>query len=371
MTEEASHLEVPTPSPGAAPEAQHIVDSGGGEPVRLVHLTDLHYGFGFNDELWNHVEAIVADLQPHVIFVTGDLVNSPWWWRCRRVRAMLDKLKTKTASVKQKRSPLLYVIPGNHDTRVQGILPVGQITPLVLTLSVVVWAGAYVHGWQTWQWVVPIAVTLIVCRYALLRKFTHFFSDSIPALPLTLSDLSLVVYPFDSATHATSGATGQIPVQQFVSARKEADETSDAPYRIALVHHHTVPIPYDSEQESLMVLKNAGAFLSEIAGRGVRLVLSGHKHHQHISRVSINAETPDELEVTVLNTGTPTARRHPSRFGYNFSVIEIHPCSGAKIKQYRSDGGPFNLRPPEFWAENVDRTVKALFRENAIRRKES
>jgi hypothetical protein len=87
-----------------------------------------------------------------------------------------------------------------------------------------------------------------------------------------------------------------------------------------------------------------------------------------MSRVTINAETNEEVELTVLNTGTPTAGKYPDRFGHNFSLIELHPYSGAKITQYRSDGGTFDPKP-YVWAESTERVAKALFRENQARRK--
>jgi predicted MPP superfamily phosphohydrolase len=341
------------------------------EVVRLLHLTDLHYGFRFNESLWRHINSIVPALKPHVILVTGDLVNSPWWWRCRKVREMLDQLKTAATGNNKEYTPRLYVIPGNHDTRILGILPVVWVLPLIAGLSILFIVGDYLCGvLRTWPWILFAAALAIGCRYVLLRKFTRVFRDLIPPLPTTIRELSLVIYPFDSATYATSGACGAIPLRQFVDARKVVGETADVPYRIAIVHHHTIPIPYDSEQENMMVLKNAGAFISEVAGRGVRLVLSGHKHHQHLSRVTINPESDEKLEVTVLNTGTPTARRHPGRFGHNFSVIDIYPRSGARITRYRSDGGAFNETEP-FWAETIEGTGKALLRENTLRRQMS
>src|SRR5437016_2457068 len=87
------------------------------EFVRLVHLTDLHYGFRFNHDLWRHVNSIVPGLKPHVILVTGDLVNSPWAWRFGEVREMLNGLKNAAIGDDKQCTPRLYVIPGNHDTR--------------------------------------------------------------------------------------------------------------------------------------------------------------------------------------------------------------------------------------------------------------
>jgi 3',5'-cyclic AMP phosphodiesterase CpdA len=359
--------------------------------IRILHLTDLHCGRGFQKDLWNHIEAIARELKPHVILVTGDLVNNPYWWTLQKALGLLTSLSaaatrtgdqgpsaTETRSGDQKPSdaatssgsqePKVFVIPGNHDTRVLGLLPIAWIAPIATFFFVGVSFFGYFHYWpQAWVPAGIIALLLLAYRYLCLAEFANFFRKYIPSRPTTLKDLNLVLYPFDSATFSTSGAAGNIPLSQFVEASRANEHTEAAPYRIAIVHHHSVPIPYDSSSEGLMVLKNAGAFLSEIASCGVRLVLSGHKHHQHVSRVTINAETEKELELTVLNTGSATAGKYPGAFGHNFSVIEVYPQSGAQITQYRSDGGSFKPLKP-FWVDSVENCGKALLRENKLLR---
>jgi 3',5'-cyclic AMP phosphodiesterase CpdA len=336
--------------------------------VRILHLTDLHCGRGFQHDLWDHLESITRALKPQLILVTGDLVNNPYWWTLRRAQGLLNALSA-AATIAADQKPKVFVIPGNHDTRLTGLLPVVWITPIVVCLFAIVSIGGYLHHFpHAWMWSGPIALLLLLFRYCCLRNFSSFFQQYIPQCPTTLTDLNLVLYPFDSATSPTSWAGGNIPLSQFVDARKPSVPTGAAPYRIAIVHHHSVPIPHDSKSETLMVLKNAGAFLSEIASVGVRLVLSGHKHHQHISRVTINAETDKELELTVVNTGSPTAGKYPGAYGHNFSFIEVCPQSGAQITQYRSDGGPFNPLTP-FWVDSVENCGKALLRENKARQR--
>jgi hypothetical protein len=357
------------------------------DPVRIVHLTDLHYGWRFNDVLWRNASNIIKSLNPHVIIVTGDLVNSPFRWRFRSVLGKLEALRDSCPP-----TCLLYVIPGNHDTRVFGIFPVAWLLPL----AVAVFAVAIIIILANWipfiyatilvilliiitvfcyflakvnnyfkTYIQPLARSLAQLKLFLypFEKFNDYFEKYIPPLPCSLAQLKLFLYPFDSSTSATSAACGAIKPAQFEAAQS-SDTAADGMYKIALLHHHSLPIPYDSAQESMMVLKNAGAFLSEAAKLGVRLVLSGHKHHQHFSRVTINAETPDESQLCVLNTGSPTAGRKPGTFGHNFSVIEIHRHGGAKIIPYHAAGGTFNPKSG-YWAENVEASGKALFRENS------
>lgn len=54
--------------------------------IRIAHLSDLHFGFGFNEDLWNDLSRIVVSDQPHIVLVTGDLVNSPFPWTLGRAR---------------------------------------------------------------------------------------------------------------------------------------------------------------------------------------------------------------------------------------------------------------------------------------------
>jgi 3',5'-cyclic AMP phosphodiesterase CpdA len=335
--------------------------------TRILHLTDLHFGRGFQADLWNDLQAIAQRLKPHIVLVTGDLVNNPYWWTLRKAHALLVALQA--AASKDNEKPMVFVIPGNHDTRLTGLIPVGYITPTIIITSFLICAAGYFHyAPRAWVWALPVAAILLLLRYLCLRRFERYFSQFAPTLPTVLSQHNLVLYPFDSATSATSGAGGDIPRSQFVEARRSIDGLELAPYRIALVHHHSVPIPYNSASEAMMVLKNAGAFLSEIAASRVRLVLSGHKHHQHVSRVTINSETPEEQEIVVLNTGSPTAGKSPGNHGHNFSFIEVYPQAGARITQFRADGGTFKPLLP-FWVDGVEKCTSILLRENRLLKK--
>jgi 3',5'-cyclic AMP phosphodiesterase CpdA len=348
--------------PNASSNASPAVTTGEHENIRILHLTDLHYGKGFNADLWDDVKRNAVTLKPHLILVTGDLVNNPYWWTFRAAQVRLDSLRNAASDGDQQ--PKLFVIPGNHDTRLSGLLPISWIAPVVFFCCLTVSVGGYLHHWpQAWHWAVPISAILLGCRAISLRKFSRYFGAYIPQLPTTMKDMNLVLYPFDSATSPIAWACGNVPFSQFLAARGDPDQTRLPPYKMAIVHHHSVPIPYDSKSEAMMVLKNAGAFLSEIAALRVRLVLSGHKHHQHVSRVKINAETEHELEFTVLNTGSATASKSPGAHGHNFSFIEIHPQRGAQITQYQSIGAPFS-RLKSFWVDSIDKSARALLREN-------
>jgi hypothetical protein len=99
----------------------------------------------------------------------------------------------------------------------------------------------------------------------------------------------------------------------------------------------------------MMVLTNAGAFLSETARLQIPLVLHGHghKHHQHFSRATIRAAEANSYEVAVLATGTPSAGRKPERYDYNFNLLILDRLHNVNIIPYHSQGGgPFEPGQP-------------------------
>jgi 3',5'-cyclic AMP phosphodiesterase CpdA len=78
--------------------------------VRLIHLTDLHFGF-HRDELVAPLLARIADARPDLVVVTGDLTHRGREPQMRQARAFLDRIE----------APLLLV-PGNHDLPVWNVL---------------------------------------------------------------------------------------------------------------------------------------------------------------------------------------------------------------------------------------------------------
>jgi 3',5'-cyclic AMP phosphodiesterase CpdA len=73
-------------------------------PIRLAHLSDIHFGCE-NAAACDAALAVVADLAPDLIVVTGDLTRNGLPSEFRAARAWLDRLA----------GPRL-VTPGNHDT---------------------------------------------------------------------------------------------------------------------------------------------------------------------------------------------------------------------------------------------------------------
>lgn len=351
--------------------------TGNGQPAagaetKILHISDLHFGFRFDQDAWNDFcqKAKTEELRPHLLLITGDLVNSPTFWRLHKARREVNKLKTELNCE-------VLVVPGNHDTRFLGIIPVKWIHPAALavmvTLSLVAYffyRGSLPAFLATWV----VLATLIILRSCFI-DFKKSFKDFIVEGPVAYPAWGLEIYPFDSASLALSGARGKIRKREFVNIHKEPTvkgpplQASEAeaqtiraePYRMAILHHHPLPIPYDHAHEPLMVIDNAGAFLSEVSNKKIRLILHGHKHNRHFARVTINAGRKDGYEIAVLSTGTPTAGRGESRFGHNFNFLRLDSSGNVCVIPYVASSGAFrNSEGEHFFIEQPDMADKRL-----------
>ncbi len=359
--------------------------------IRIAHLSDLHFGRGFNRPLWNNLCRIVRQADPQLIIVTGDLVNSPWRWTLRRARNSLESLarglRPDTGARGAALSNLL-VVPGNHDVRVLGIYPIRWIKWLLPVIGLLVYSVLRLATTESYQWMLGVSIlaviALFVARFLCFGDFSKAFRHYLLTRSTHWTDLGLAIYPFDSASRGRKYARGEIGPAEFVKAQEElqtrtlaaapapaAGAPPGAPqeprYRIALLHHHPLPLPYDTGQEPLMIMEDAGAFLSEISNQQIPLVLHGHKHHHHFSRVTINAGASEQFEASVLATGSATAGKRPGRFGFNFNLVSIQADGNARVLPYVATGGTFRPREP-FWAQEPEVSARRTFTEAAAQR---
>src|SRR2546429_2843835 len=97
----------------------------------------------------------------------------------------------------------------------------------------------------------------------------------------------------------------------------------------------------------------------------VRLILHGHKHARHFSRITINAGEEDtgedkEFEIAVVSTGTPTAGRDPGASGkLQFQFLRIDQNWRVEVTPYTAGEGTFQAKDP-FFINNKDLQDKLL-----------
>ncbi|SCX62460.1 metallophosphoesterase [Nitrosospira sp. Nsp1] len=359
----------------------------------ILHLSDLHVGIHFDptkSTKWRFLEQEVEKtIKPDLIIVTGDLVNSPWPWTLNKARKMLEELRNKAGDKCQ-----LVVVPGNHDTRWQGMLAVSQIMVfggvfIGLAFMIAYWEEqpwrhivylAYHSNWRAFWKIIGggevlvgglffVGAILILLRFFLTTRLEKYLKPLLITSPTYFHDLKIGVLPFDSASKGIGWARGYVDDKGFLARQSSSDTNpSDDLFWIAAVHHHPLPLPYDSKDERMMILNNAGAFLSELRKRRVRLVLHGHKHHPHFTRMAVDPARDQSFELAVLSAGTPTEEKGQGNSKHGFNVIRISDGDIVTITQYEAgleeptfEKKPeFTMEPPELrgWAEHVRAAAK-------------
>jgi len=334
------------------------------DEVKILHLSDLHTGRGFETNRWNELLSLLgSEICPKVVIVSGDLVNSPTRGEFERATRCIDQLRQKCQPDTE-----FIVVPGNHDTRVAGVFSVSRVR-LVMALILAAflalsWLLAStrlkIPGTQYSVPLLPIMVALVGLAAILLIislvyyvSFTRHFP--LPRPVVQLDSLGLDVLIFDSSSDVSAHwAEGIVRESNFVEVRGLIGDTPSRNFRLAVLHHHALPIPYEAGAEPMMVLRNAGAFLREISLLKVALVLHGHRHRFSFSRVSMNADDKRPFQIGVLSTGSVTSGdRDAARLGHSFSVVDVNRWGNARITRYQSkDRSTFAPNEP-FMARSI------------------
>jgi hypothetical protein len=325
--------------------------------ARILHISDLHFGMRFQRGKWESLQQQAKALGPDIVMITGDLVNTPWFWMLKRAKRELDALSRVLGCDTE-----IWVIPGNHDTRITGLLPVAWLAPLfgaglliaafwfslgTARLALPFWARITVDCFS--GLFLLAALICLILRCLVRIKLANIWSGYFLTSARCSSRIPVGVVPFDSASQGVSWARGKIPENRFAKFRSEMVGPTDSSVPItwiAAVHHHPLPLPYDDSTEQMMAMDNAGALMNELSRAGIRLVLHGHKHHQHFARIVVDPAQSQTSELAVLSAGTPTSARTVGAFWHGFNVIDIDAEQRIKIAMYEAPprGGTFDLR---------------------------
>jgi predicted phosphodiesterase len=325
----------------------------------ILHLSDLHFGQWFQPHKWEEIKVEAKKIQPDVVIVTGDLVNTPWFWKLRKAKAELTKFLSEIKARPDAVEAKMFIVPGNHDTRVSGLFAIKWLK-YVLLISLIV--GLLALGWSHdahVSWLsrhaysavattvaaicAVLALTSVVLRLLTSTKLDHALSPFLVRDVQILADMGIGVLPLDSATAGKLGAHGRVPNDVAIKCQKV--EENPQLFWIAAVHHHALPLPYDSEHESLMIMENAGTLLQELLKRKVPLILHGHKHHHHFARLSTRTKDGEDREIAVLSAATPTEKYNQGAFHHGYNVLRLVNSHELTITTFEAEaGGSFNKK---------------------------
>jgi Calcineurin-like phosphoesterase len=321
--------------------------------AKILHISDIHVGAGFNESKWDNLVSAARAIKPDLVMVTGDLVNTPWFWMLARAR---KRLKALSEALSLDGSACeVWTIPGNHDTRLTGLYPVLWVLQAALVAEIMAllfanWALGQGVGsrarfflWMGCWGFAGAAVVAIVLRMLTRANLRKIIGDEHYLTAARCSArVPVGILPFDSATKGVGWARGSVIDKNFgqFAELKAAVLQEPSTVWIAAVHHHPLPLPYDHGAESMMAMDNAGAFLSEVSKASIQLVLHGHKHHQHFARIRINSMNAGAAEVAVLSAGTPTKGSNAGAFWHGFNVIHVDSSRRMRVEMFESPPGP-------------------------------
>lgn len=285
----------------------------------IAHISDLHFTSATNVEREAVWGALKTDLRQHkvdLLIATGDLVDSSLrdnfhetGVRQAFMNARSFLLSLCEAGGIEDPASGLRVVPGNHDYRIKGVFTPESRFRVIKKFK---------------QWLLTPHFDLF---YECLGDYFK---------PIFFPSLRCCLFTFDSNA-VESGlvlATGRIDSSKIVEFTNLCDALQKAHpeqwaqcTKIALLHHHPMPIgPTESEasrveDESYLLLKNAGLFMSEMVRRKVDLILHGHKHYPALSRATFPKNGEESHTVSVVAAGSASTLGLPHT---SYNLITIH-----------------------------------------------
>jgi len=231
----------------------------------IAHLSDLHFGRIDLDV----AEAVLADLaerQPSLVVISGDLVQRARRSHFRAARAFLERLP----------APFL-VVPGNHDIPAYNLLA---------------------------RFTVPF------------RNYRHYIA---PDLEPFLSDGEIAVLGINTARPLILNfAHGRINRRQIAAIETAFHGVPPSVFKILVTHHPFLPQPHAPGK---VLLGRARLALPALEASGVDLLLAGH-FHRAFSGDTAAHDGRLERPILVASAATTTSTRlRDEPNGYNFITI--------------------------------------------------
>ncbi len=239
--------------------------------LRILHVSDLHFGPPLVQEVADEAIQIANRLQPDAIVVSGDLTQRAKREQFLAAKEFLDCLP---------QVPTL-VIPGNHD------VPLYRVAARL----------GDPH-----------------------RYYREIISEDLnPVLRLD----SAVLVGLDSTAPRSAISNGRIHAWQLEYCQQAFAEAKEGDARIVVAHHHFAPAPDYLHDRTMPKSKRAIMRFVEL---NVDLILGGHLHRAYIGNsLDFYPGTHRERGIIIAQSGTTTSRRGRGREQEKntFNLIEI------------------------------------------------
>jgi 3',5'-cyclic AMP phosphodiesterase CpdA len=227
--------------------------------ISILHISDLHFGPPFHEEIGEAVQAFAHRLRPDAIVASGDFTQRAREEQFAAARAYLDRLPD---------APLV-VTPGNHD----------------------------------------VPLYRIVER--LTDPYRHYRSYISEALDTVTEIDGAVVVALNSTAPRRAIVNGRISQWQIDFAREAFEGVPDEVLRVVVAHHHFAPPP---DFEGGDVMPRARRAIDAFTAMKVDLIMAGHMHRAYIGNsLDVYAGEDREHGIVMVQSGTSTSRRGRAR----------------------------------------------------------
>ncbi len=243
--------------------------------VRLVHLSDLHFGARADLAQIEALERMMPELAPTAVVISGDLTQRARHGEFQRARAFVQHCR-RTAPV--------LTVPGNHDVR--------------------------------W-WSSPLGVRGAGPKY---QHYGRYLGD-VPGPALEVPDAIIVGtvsangFAFASFTWNPRDLTvkGHLPASELERARVAFSRVDLAACRVLVLHHNVLR----GRISNRWGLSHPERTQRAILESGADLVLCGHDHEEQIGLLGRKDGRTEGRTVVVSQAGTHTDMtrgKRPSAF---------------------------------------------------------
>lgn len=296
---------------------------------RILQISDLHFG-DHDPNAWTEtvklVESLAIECRLDYIVVTGDLQN--------HLFSDIPGAKAALTEI-EKHCDRLLVIPGNHDYLVYGLLD----RPLIFgSLPLISLATFFmpILAFVTVPYAILATCYLFFPQYIFRRNYKKWWQGASVTLD---EERGLLFAQLDTNSIWSSWARGQMGARQLnwlaseLAALKSSKEKSSAyekSVKIALMHHHPLPIVRQEKPmgivpgrkvEEMLMLDDASETLRTLADSGFDVVLHGHKHKSAASRLVTEMEKGGvKRQMLVVACGT-SCLKNEAPFSANLLTI--------------------------------------------------
>lgn len=252
--------------------------------VRLVHVSDLHFGRPAVYERLESLREFIARLGPDAVAVSGDLTQRCTKREFAQARDYLDKIANVAPYI---------VIPGNHDIR---------------------WLGAVARN---------LGLAGLFRKQAHEFKYSRYMRFISEDLTPSLEVPGAVIAGLNTAHGITRGSLtrrfrdlgviGHVKHADIESVREAFSSAAPDAARIVMIHHN----PIKGELSGRHGLANTRQALHAFASLGTELILCGHDHLDAVHTVESGVHG-----IVISTAGTISNRLRPGRAS-SFNLVEI------------------------------------------------